>query len=410
LCALAVASATLGIAGAAQAQNVETDPIQCWWRTSSGAIRAGETFTVVLTCAVVETPDVKVVVDESRLEPSVVQFAPFETTGGQHAADLRNGDRRFFQYEYRLRLIAENLFGKDVLLPETKLSYRIQSRLAQRQSNGQGKDESIAGRDQTYILPPVSLKLLSLVPADASDIRDAGTETFGDVDRRGFRASLLTVVGGVLFALAVLVAVLTLVRLVMRARKPTTAAERLVGDSAILRGVGRELAAVQRLREDGGWTAELASRALTALRVVGTYAMGRRAARTEIVSLPANGAESGMLSDGRILVRVGWPKTKNVAISGAATARSITNHIGRSTNGRRPGELESMEEALSRFTTAQYSRPDGGRRPFDDAALDESMRVGQDVLKRLKLEQSWLMRKLKRNQRSVSTETRVWSH
>jgi hypothetical protein len=270
----------LGAAGAATAQNVETDPLQCWWRTSSGAIRVGETFSVVLTCAVIETPDVKVVVDESRLEPSVVQFAPFEVTGGQHAADLRSGDRRFFQYEYRLRLIAENLFGKDVLLPETKLSYRVQSRLAQRQSSGRGRDESIAGRDQTYVLPPVSLKLMSLVPADASDIRDAGTETFGDVDRRGFRASLLTVIGGVLFALAALVAVLSAVRLIMRTRKPVTAAERLVGDGAILRGVGRELAAVQRQREDGGWTADLAARALSALRIIGTYAMGRHAART----------------------------------------------------------------------------------------------------------------------------------
>ncbi|HEY7283901.1 MAG TPA: hypothetical protein VH497_00565 [Vicinamibacterales bacterium] len=407
LCALALA---LGVTPAAQAQNVETDPIQCWWRTSAGAIRAGETFTVVLTCAVIETPDVKVVVDESRLEPSVVQFAPFEVTGGQHAADLRNGDRRFFQYEYRLRLIAENLFGKDVQLPETKLSYRVQSRLAARQPSGQGRDESIAGRDQTYILPPVSLKLLSLVPADASDIRDAGTETFGDVDRRTFRASLLTVIGGVLFALAALVAVLSIVRAIMRTRKPISASDRLVGDGAILRGVGRELAAVQRRREDGGWTPDLAARALAALRVVGTYAMGRRAARAEVVNISANGSGEAM-SDGRIFVKVGWPRTKNVAISGAATARSIAGAIARTTNGRRPGELESMEEALSRFTIAQYSRPTAeGKATVDEGALDESMRAGQDILKRLKIEHTWLMRKLKRNRRAVQAETRVWSH
>ncbi|HEX7139548.1 MAG TPA: hypothetical protein VF219_16975 [Vicinamibacterales bacterium] len=408
LCALA-----LGVAATAYPQNVETDPIQCWWRTSAGAIRAGETFTVVLTCAVIETPDVKVVVDESRLEPSVVQFAPFEVTGGQHAADLQNGDRRFFQYEYRLRLIAENLFGKDVQLPETKLSYRVQSRLAARQSSGHGRDESIAGRDQTYILPPVSLKLLSLVPADASDIRDAGTETFGDVDRRTFRASLLTVVGGVLFALAALVAVLSIVRAIMRKRKPVSAADRLVGDSAILRGVGRELAAVQRQREDGGWTTDLASRALAALRVVGTYAMGRRAARAEVVNVATNGANGngGAISDGRIMVKVGWPRSKNVAISGAVTARSIANALARTTNGRRPGELESMEEALSRFTIAQYSRPSvEGKTTLDEGALDESMRAGRDVLKRLKVEHTWLMRKLRRNRRAVLAETRVWSH
>ena len=34
--------------------NVEADPIRCWWRTSASAVRVGEPFTVVLTCAVVE--------------------------------------------------------------------------------------------------------------------------------------------------------------------------------------------------------------------------------------------------------------------------------------------------------------------------------------------------------------------
>jgi hypothetical protein len=287
----------------------------------------------------------------------------------------------------------------------------VQSRLAQRQASGQGRDESIAGRDQTYILPPVSLRLLSLVPADASDIRDAGTETFGDVDRRTFRASLLVVIGGVLFTLAALVAILTIVRVIMRTRKPVSAADRLVADSAILRGVGRELAAVQRQREDNGWTAELAARALAALRIVGTYALGRRAARVEVAKSPSNGATpDGSVSDGRILVKVGWPRTKKVAVSGAATARSIADVIARTQNDRRPGELESIEEALSRFTVAQYRRSADGKTGFDDSALDESMRAGQDVLRRLKVEQMWVMRKLKLGRRAVQAETRVWSH
>ena len=115
------------------AQDVETDPIECWWRTSSGAVRAGEPFSVVLTCAVVENDAARVVVDQGKLEPSVVQFAPFEVipAGSSHRADLRTGERRFFQYEYRLRLIAENLFGKDVALPETRLSYHVQSQVGQ---------------------------------------------------------------------------------------------------------------------------------------------------------------------------------------------------------------------------------------------------------------------------------------
>src|SRR5262249_53353007 len=101
--AIAVAILACGVRPTA-AQNVETDPIQCWWRTSSGAVRVGESFSLVLTCAVVENDAAKVIVDQSKLEPSVIQLAPFEVTGGSHGADLRAGERRFFQYEYRLRL------------------------------------------------------------------------------------------------------------------------------------------------------------------------------------------------------------------------------------------------------------------------------------------------------------------
>src|SRR5919201_4732299 len=176
-----------------QTQTTQADPVRCWWRTSAGAVRVGETFTVVLTCAALETDEVKVVVDQSKLEPSVVQFAPFEVIGGAHAADPRAGDRRFFQYEYRLRAIAENLFGKDVQLPETKISYRIQSHAGEGPA-APGPRAVLEGRDQTYVMPPQSIRILSLVPGDASDIRDSAHETFGDVDLRSFRANFLTVV------------------------------------------------------------------------------------------------------------------------------------------------------------------------------------------------------------------------
>src|SRR2546421_5524301 len=88
----------------ASAQTEQADPLQCWWRTSTGAVRVGETFSVVLTCAVLENDAAKVIVDQSKLEPSVIQLPPFEVTGGTHGADLQSGDHRFFQYEYRLRV------------------------------------------------------------------------------------------------------------------------------------------------------------------------------------------------------------------------------------------------------------------------------------------------------------------
>ena len=65
-------------------QNVEVDPIRCWTRTSAGAVRIGEPFAYMLTCAVIETEAVQVVADESRLGITVVQMTPFEVVGGTH--------------------------------------------------------------------------------------------------------------------------------------------------------------------------------------------------------------------------------------------------------------------------------------------------------------------------------------
>src|SRR4029077_3845844 len=149
-------------------------------------------------------------------------------------------------------------------------------------------------------LPAQSIKVLSLVPADATDIRDTPVETFGDIDQRAFRANLFTVIGTTLLVVAGLLAILGVVRLYRRYRAPTTATERPITDGAILRGVGRELAAVRRDRNsNGGWTPDLAARALAALRVAATYALGRRCGYTKLgrsaVIPPASSLSNGAL-------------------------------------------------------------------------------------------------------------------
>ncbi len=311
----------------------------------------------MLTCAVLETDAATVVVDQSRLEPSVVQFAPFEVLGGSHGADLRRDDRRFFQYEYRARLIAENQFGKDVALPETKLSYRIQSSV--------GQKTAVQGRDQTYILPALSLRVLSLVPADATDIRDTPAETFNDIDQRGFRANLFTVIGGVLFAVAALLALLALVRVFARYRKPADASDRLISDSAVVRAAGRELADVRRKREAGGWTPELAGRALAAMRVAGAYAVGRRAshmpaARQSSVSQSADGGQQAEEA-GRLIIRTGWPRARRVAVSGAITGGPVRRVSRRPRSMNRSSKRWRRSpphntDAMARWTTARSTK------------------------------------------------------
>jgi hypothetical protein len=390
-------------ASRAAGQDVSTDPLQCWWRTSAGAIRVGEPFSVVLTCAVLETDAATVIVDQSRLEPSVVQFAPFEVLGGSHGADLRTDQRRFFQYEYRLRLVAENMFGKDAALPETKISYRVQSKV--------GQKTSIQGRDQTYLLPSQSVRVMSLVPADASDIRDTSAETFGDIDQRAFRANLFTVVGGVLFVVAGLLGLLALVRLFRRYRTPAIAAERPITDGAILRGVGRELAAVRRDRQNGGWTPELAGRALAALRVAATYALGRRVGYFDLGPLtnPQSPLRNPRFEDpGRLALTVGWFKGKPIAVSGAVTARSVAQEQARgAANAKRAAMLDSLAQALTALTTAQYGRGDVA---MDEAALDQALATAFDVLRRMRLEQTWIMKRLAmRRGGAAPVDTRAWS-
>jgi hypothetical protein len=385
------------VAPPAAAQNVETDPIQCWWRTSAGAVRVGEPFSLVLTCAVVENDTAKVIVDQSKLEPSVIQLTPFEVTGGSHGADLRTGERRFFQYEYRLRLIVENQFGRDVPLPETKLSYHVQSQTGQR--------SAIQGRDQSYLLPAHSMRVMSMVPADAHDIRDTTTETFSDVDQRAFRANLLIVIGGVLFTLAGLMALVALVRLVNRFRKPSTATERLVSDSAILGAANRELAAVKRSREDGGWTPALAGRALASLRIAAAYALGHKLGQTTIGDRELTDG-SHHAQAGNLIVRTGWPKTKRIAVSGAVTQQAVARELARPESvGARAAMLESLEQALIRFTAAQYGREAG----LDDAALDQSLAAGISAVRRVRIEQLPVVKRFSRRRPATEVATRAWS-
>ena len=162
---------------------VEVEPITCWWRTTTSAIRTGEPFGLTLTCAVLETESTRIVPDFSKLEPQVVQLPPFEVLGGTHAGDLVTTGKRFFQYDYRLRLLAEDGFGADVAVPPLEISYRVESKV----SGG----ESVQGRDQSYALPRTSIRLISLVPDDTMDIREAaGGAVYGDRVARVARQSV----------------------------------------------------------------------------------------------------------------------------------------------------------------------------------------------------------------------------
>ena len=181
------------------------EPIRCWRQSSAGAVTIGETFTVVLTCAVYEADNAQVIPDESRLGVASIQLAPFEILGGSHPPDVRRGSRRFFQYDYQLRIISRDAIGHDVNIPPLPIAYRIHSRV--------GAAATLEGRDLSYVMPMMPIKVLSLVPADADDIRDASEASLGAVESLRFRSSLFRVLTFTFVALAAVMAVLAFVPL-----------------------------------------------------------------------------------------------------------------------------------------------------------------------------------------------------
>jgi hypothetical protein len=395
----------LGVHTAGQAddhQGAGSDPISCWWRTTAAGVRVGEVFSVVLTCSVIQTEALTVVPSQPELEPSALQLTPFEVVGGAHGSDLQTADHRFFQYEYRVRLIGEQAFGKDVKVPELKITYKLRSR-----TDG----DAIEGRDQTYVLPPISVRVLSLVPADAIDIRDATLDTFSDLDRRLSRANVLRVVGGVLMgfaALAGLMAVGRVVRSTGGSRNRT--APSLVSDAAILREVGRELSDIQRVRRAGEWTPGLAARLLTALRIISAYALG-------LPTTPLAAGEGALSAndlsgfEGHVNVRGRGLRGTKVILPAWVTPTVIAQEleqpsVGGGTTARRANVLENLKDVLSGLTAAQYGRDNG----LDTQALDDALATAFGALRRLKIEHVWVVKKIRTFGRAkAGTATRAWS-
>jgi hypothetical protein len=324
---------------ALQTQTVEVEPVTCWWRTSAPSVRVGESLTVILTCSLLQTDAARAITDESRLEPSVVQLPPFEVVGGARAKDLTTAGRRFVQFEYRLRTIAENVFASEVALPPLEITYRVESRVA-------GGD-SLAGRDRTYALPPLTVRVLSLVPDTAVDIREAPVATFAEIEAGQSFGTTFRIAGVALLALGLLVLALGMSSAARRRRASRTPSQRMLSAAAILSAVRRELIAVQDQVRSSGWTSDLAGRALAAVRIVAAYATDRP------VTQRLTSASSVQSSTGELVVsgRTG----PSAAVSSAVATT----------------DDDELHDALASLATARY-----GRETTFDARLDEALEVG----------------------------------
>lgn len=365
---VAAAAAQTPAAPAAGTTNVEVDPLRCWWRTSAGAVRVGETFDMSLTCAVLENEAVQVLPDESRLGSAVIQMTPFEVVGGAHPADLRSGSRRFFQYQYVLRLISPDAIGHDVRIPDVTIHYRINSKIA--------GNAAVQGRDLVYVMPQQSVRVSSMVPADAGDIRDQLGENFSNSEALTFRANVLEIVAMTAVALGALMLLIVLVRLVRGNKRRTPADERLLSASSILSTAQRELAAVQKEREQQGWTDVLAARALAATRLAAGYALGRSASQR------ANAAATA--GEGRLVAKSmfgGKPRVLSSPVTAGDLKRAAT-----AGNAVVPEAIDDLGEALTTFAAAQYGRTGA----LDQTALDAALSSAIAGAGRVKRRHTWL--------------------
>jgi hypothetical protein len=362
--AVIAAAAPLLAQAPARPAEVAVAPIECWWKTDRSAVRVGERFNLTLTCAVLDTDKVKVVVDESSLAPSALHLVPFEIVGGQRFRDILNSPRRFFQYQYTMRVLGEEFFGKEITLPRLELSYRVQNSL-----NG---SSSLAGREAQYSLPPAPMRILSLVPPGTTEIRDAPPDTFGDVDSRLFRSNLLLMIAGVALVLSALVAILLLARTAVKRRASAAIRHHVVSPSVVLRAASGELARVRKASETDGWNDELAGRAASALRLAGAVALNRQVSQREV-------ARDATPSEGQVIVGRGLRRKKMAISSGVTSATASQN----GTSPRARALWDAISQPLGIFTMARYSR--NGK--VDSTSLDHALAEGQDVLKRLRLYQ-----------------------
>ena len=376
------------VMSAQETENVEVAPIECWSQVSTGAVRVGEQFTMVLTCAVIETQATSVVPDQTRLDPAVIQLPPFEVVGGQQARDLRTSSRRFFQYEYTLRYFGED-FGRDVALPGISVVYRVESRVQQ--------GAALESREREYQLPPHSIRIQSLVPDVARDIREPAPETFRAIESLRFRAGAFRIAGFALIVLSGVLAVAALVGLVRNPSRQTTAAVRVASDAAVMRAIKDELEAVRRERQATGWTSDLAARALAALRIAAALAIGRHVAKIR--------AEQGATpASGQLVARGGALRNVTTFVSGATTATAVAQAAEKD-GAARSAELTDLHAALVRFTDAAY-----GRSLDTPETIDEALEAADRAVARVARHHSWLATKLRAlTQSAIRIRQRAWA-
>lgn len=368
--ALVLASAWHGAPPRAAAQPADAaleavSALRCWRRVDRGAVRIGEQFGMTVTCRVVDTEGGRAVPDTVGLEPESIDVLPFEVLGGERFADVAGRGHRYIQYHYLLRLIGEDYFGRDVLVPPLELRYRIERPAA---------DATVLpGRELTYVLPGEPIRVLSLVPETSADIRGIPLEPLGAAESRAARADVLALAAAGLGLMAFGLVAIGMRRAYQVRRAAQAPAARPLAAAAVMGAVVRELAAVGRENAVSDWSPESVGRGLAALRVAAAVAIDHPLAER------AAGA-AGASRAGELRVRVGLLSRRTAMVSSAVTpARLAQAAAGSAADTISVADRERLQGALAAFSAARYARPDEPQPGGLSLVLDDGMEVARQL-------------------------------
>ena len=364
-----VAAAFMNPSSNAQPRNampadvVEMDPLRCWWRASTTAVVVGEPFALTITCAVIDTSAMTVEPELTALEPAVLQLSPFHVVTGKSFQDIHAAPLRYLQREYTLRLLDDRFFGQDIEVPPTVVSYHVHSLVDRTETEG---------RTQTYVLPALPIRVLSLVPQGATDIQDAPNESFRSIETRRTRATREFVSAAILLGFAVVLIGVAITRSAGRSRERGPVVVRSVSRRRVLRRCLHEMRGLSREVAHEGWTAARVGRAQASLRLATAIALGRPVAQR---------AATGVLPalEGQLLLRTGFVRPRLSVLSAPTTPGSIDRDLAdphvRRPGGRVDGAIHEMRHALEVFDTARYGRSEQLDRSALDLALESSARA-----------------------------------
>jgi hypothetical protein len=351
------------------AAQIDAKPIECWSKTDKPAVHVAEQFRLILTCRIVESQRVSVAPNLAHLEPGAIQLAPFEVLDGERHDDIRSGIWTYFQYAYVLRLIVEDAFGLDVPIPPLAIQYSI------RMSDAGGETQQ--GRERTYLLPALPMRVATLVPNRTDDIRDLSQESFDDITARTRRAARAQAAALTLFGFAAIFALLALVALVRTYREKRTGKASGLSELTLLRGAMTQLHNAGKSTVAAGWSAESLEAMLAALRVIAAITAGAAIAQRLVPSSTQSRA-------GQLAIRTGL-RRRTVMVSAAMTPGKIDAYLASSSGQIEGGAvlqiLRELRDALELMAAAQYA----SEVAFDERALQTALGRSMDAARRLRV-------------------------